>query len=146
MIELVATSIITLSSALLFVYWFRYTCLLILSAKTTRDYAADVATANKLAFPEVQTRLREQTNTDLGGLLASLDHDYAVVTYLLDHAANPNKAASSIETKMLAINYRLNRTWFSISRSRAALEEMANVVAHFANSMGERAAMSASAA
>jgi hypothetical protein len=37
------------------------------------------------------------------------------------------------------------RLWFSISRSRQALEEMASVVAHFANAMGERAAMSATA-
>ena len=37
MIELLATTIITVSSVALFGYWFRYTCLLILSAKTTQD-------------------------------------------------------------------------------------------------------------
>jgi hypothetical protein len=37
MLELVATGIITASSVFLFAYWFRYTCLLILSAKTTLD-------------------------------------------------------------------------------------------------------------
>ena len=42
MIELLATTIITLSSVALFGYWFRYTCLLILSARTTRDYAGAV--------------------------------------------------------------------------------------------------------
>ena len=55
MIELVTTVIITASSVLLFGYWFRYTCLLILSAKTTRDFAGQVAAANQLGFLEVQT-------------------------------------------------------------------------------------------
>jgi hypothetical protein len=145
MIELVATSIITLSSVALFVYWFRYTCLLMLSAKTAQDYAGDVAMANQLSFPEVQARLREDSATDLGGLQASLDRDFAMVTYLLEHAANPSKGSAALENKMLQINYKAMRLWFSISRSRQALEEMASVVAHFANAMGERAAMAAAA-
>src|SRR5260370_845799 len=143
MIELVATSIITLSSVALFVYWLRYTCLLMLSAKTAQDYAGDVAMANQLTFPEVQARLREDRATDLGGLQASLDRDFAMVTYLLEHAANPSKGSAALENKMLQINYKAMRLWFSISRSRQALEEMASVVAHFANSMGERSAMAA---
>jgi hypothetical protein len=145
MIEVVATSIITLSSVALFVYWFRYTCLLMLSAKTAQDYAGDVATANQLSFPEVQARLREDRATDLGGLQAALDRDFAMVTYLLDHVANPSKGSAALENKMLQINYKAMRLWFSISRSRQALEEMASVVAHFANAMGERAAMAAAA-
>ena len=120
--------------------------MLILSAKTSRDYAADVATANQLSFPQVQNRLREQANADLSALVASLDRDYAVITYLLNNAPKVSTGASTVETKMLAVNYRVMRTWFSVSRSRRALEEMANVVAHFANAMGERAALASSAA
>ena len=59
MIELIATVTITVSSVVLFAYWFRYTCLLILSAKTARDYASDVAYSNKLGFPEVQAQLNQ---------------------------------------------------------------------------------------
>src|SRR5258707_13249644 len=120
--------------------------MLILTAKNPRDHLADVTNANQLSFPDVQTRLREQSNADLGRLLASLDRDYSVVKYLLDHASNPSKGSSSVENRMLAVNYRVMRMWFAVSRSRRALEEMANVVAHFANAMGERAALSASAA
>ncbi len=58
MLELIVTLVITVSSVLLFGYWFRYTCLLILSAKTTRDYAADIAAANQLSFLQVQAQLR----------------------------------------------------------------------------------------
>ena len=58
MIELISTVIITASSVLLFGYWFRYTCLLILSAKTARDFAGQVAAANQLGFLDVQNQLR----------------------------------------------------------------------------------------
>lgn len=151
MIELMATVIITAGSVLLFGYWFRYTCLLILSAKTTRDYAASVAMANQLNFPAVQAILRDTSIADLDGLKASLDRDYKVLTYLLKHSANPCKGEDAIEKRMLEINYRMMRAWYSVSRqfspaaAMRALDEMSTVVAHFANSMGERAAAGAAA-
>ena len=63
MIELISTIVIMAGSVLLFGYWFRYTCLLILSARTTRDYAGAVATANQLSFLEVQSVLREHVQS-----------------------------------------------------------------------------------
>jgi hypothetical protein len=151
MIELVATIVITASSVLLFGYWFRYTCLLILSARTTRDYAGGVAAANQLKFPEVQAVLRSKGIADLDALKESLDRDYRVVTYLLRHSATPDERESALEKRMLEVNYRLMRTWYRFSRQLSpsaackALEEMALVVAHFANSMGERATAAAAA-
>jgi hypothetical protein len=149
MIELISTIIITASSVLLFGYWFRYTCLLILSARTTRDFAAEVATANQLGFLQVQAQLREQA-ANLGGLCDALDRDYAILSSLLKQGDSSTEG-SSIEKQMLAINYRLTRTWYSVTSqfspaaARKALEEMSMMVAHFANAMGEQAA-SASAA
>lgn len=151
MIELTATVIITAGSILLFGYWFRYTCLLILSARTTRDYAASVAMANQLQFPAVQSMLREGSGLDLDGLKDSLDRDYKVLTYLLTHAANPSKGEDAIEKRMLQIDYRVMRAWYSVSRkfsaaaAARALDEMSSVVAHFANAMGERTAVGAAA-
>jgi hypothetical protein len=52
---------------------------------------------------------------------------------------------------MLAMNYRLMDVWYQVSRrfsaeaARRALEDMALVVAHFANVMGERAACASAA-
>src|SRR5207248_11761319 len=106
MTELIATIAIIVSSVLLFGYWFRYTCLLILSAHTTRDYAGSVATANQLHFLEVQEQIRSNGNADLDQLRASLDRDYAVITYLLKHAAHPSEGQATLERQMLAINYR----------------------------------------
>jgi hypothetical protein len=150
MFESALTVLITGSSVLLFGYWFRYTCLLILSAKTTRDYASEVAMANQLSFLEVQTRLREQGTADLNELHASLDRDYALLSYLIHHTNGAN-AEFRIEDRMLQINYRLMGMWCKMSRrfsaeaGRQALDEMSMVIAHFANSMGERAAVGAAA-
>jgi hypothetical protein len=139
------------SSVLLFGYWFRYTCLLILSARTTRDYAASVAMANQLSFLEVQAQLREIANPELDRLKDALDRDYKVLTYLLKNAANSSDGQDALEKRMLEINYKLMQNWYSVSRrfspaaAARALDEMASVVAHFANSMGERATAGAAA-
>jgi hypothetical protein len=150
MTELLATVVIMVSSVFLFGYWFRYTCLLILSARTSKDYAAPVALANQLSFLQVQTNLRE-SNSDLDQLMHQLDQDYKVLTYLLKNAANPSRGGDAVETRMLEIDYRLMRAWYSLSRrfsptaAMSALDEMSQVVAHFANSMGERATVGAAA-
>ena len=150
MTELVATVIIMVSSIFLFGYWFRYTCLLILSARTSKDYAAGVAMANQLSFPEVQAVLR-QSESNLDQLMQQLDRDYKVLTYLLKNAANPSRGGDAVENRMLEIDYRLMRAWFSLTSrfsptaAMSALDEMAQVVAHFANSMGERATAGAAA-
>jgi hypothetical protein len=146
MIELAATSIITVSSALLFGYWYRYTCLLILSAKTSRDYAGDVAAQNQLSFLEVQHQLREGS-VDLDRLHQSLDRDYAVLATLFQGSGGEQ----GLEDRMLQLDYRVMKAWYRVSKNfstrvaKGALEEMAMVVAHFANSMGERATSSSAA-
>jgi hypothetical protein len=145
MIELITTVLITVSSALLFGYWFRYTCLLILSAKTTRDFAAQVATANQLGFLEVQAQLRASA-ANLDHLRDALDRDYSVLSGLLKHAGDSSSEGSSLENRMLALNYRVMHAWYRVSSAfspaaaRQALEEMSMVVAHFANSMGQQTA------
>ena len=139
MIELITTIVIIASSVLLFGYWFRYSCVLMLNTRTARDYARDIVTANQLGFANVQTQL-SQSSANLAGLRASLDRDYAVVCKLLDQAAG---GQAGIEQKMLSIHYRLMGVWCSVGShvsptvARRALEEMSMVVAHFANSIGE---------
>lgn len=145
MIELVATSIITASSALLFGYWYRYTCLLILSAKTTRDYTTEVANANQLGFVDVQATLRCNGSADLDQLLKSLDRDYALLAFLFSNSGGAQNE-QRLEDRMLQIDYRLMGLCYKVCRTvapqiaRKALEEMSMVVAHFANAVGERAA------
>jgi hypothetical protein len=148
MIEVVATPLITVASALLFGYWYRYICLLILSAKTTRDYAGDVAAANQLSFLEVQKQLHAAASADLARLHESLDRDYTVLRFLFRNAACA-QGEQTIEHQMLRLDYRMMGIWYQISRhfsaqaARKALEEMTMVVAHMANAMGERCAAAA---
>jgi hypothetical protein len=116
-----------------------------LHARTARDYAREVATANQLSFANVQSQLCD-ANADLDGLHDLLDRDYALVTRLMNEVAN---GQSGIEERMLAFNYRLASIRYrvaqrySIQSARQALEEMSLVVAHFANSVGEASATSA---
>jgi hypothetical protein len=151
MVELITTGVLTVGSVLLLAYWFRYMCLLILNAKTTQDFAAQVATANQLSFLKVQSQLVAGASSELDRLHASLDRDYALLTYLLKHAASTAGQESSMEARMLEVNYRLVSAWARFSRnlspaaSRRALEEMSLVVAHFANIMGERSACASAA-
>ena len=146
MIELVATIVITASSVLLFGYWFRYTCMLILSAKTTRDFASDVAALAELGFNQVESQLRVGTGgADLDRLRTALDRDYAVLNQLLEQTKYVGINDASVEQYMLQVHYKVSRIRFQISKrlsqsaSQQALQEMSSVVAHFANVIGERA-------
>jgi hypothetical protein len=144
MIEFITTVIITGSSVLLFGYWFRYTCLLILSAKTARDFAGQVAAANQLGFLEVQTQLRA-SSVNLDSLRDTLDRDYAVLSSMLKQLGGSSVEGSSLETSMLALDYRVMSSWYRVSSvfspaaACKALEEMSMVIAHFANAMGQQA-------
>jgi hypothetical protein len=141
-VEQITTGIITAGSVLLFAYWFRYTCLLILSAKTARDYAADLVQATGLRVLEVQSRLRADQTIDLAELHAALERDYSFIQSL-SHGTGEQ---STLENRMLRIHYSISHASYSISRyvsataARSALQEMSTVVMHFANVAGENAA------
>ena len=145
MTEFITTVVVTVSSILLFGYWFRYTCLLMLSTRTARDYVNEVAVANDLGFLDVQSRLRAGS-PEFDRLREALDRDYAILSRILKQSAN-----SGMERRMLGIDYRLMGAWyrvssrFSVHAARHALEEMSMIVAHFANTMGEQAASAAAA-
>ena len=70
-----------------------------------------------------------------------LDHDHAALTPLMNH---PDSTHVGIERRMLAIHYRVAIFAFQVSSkicaSRQALEQMSDVVAHFANCIREAAA------
>src|ERR1700691_3035999 len=136
MLESVITISLTVSSVLLFCYWFRFACRLILSAATSQDYATSVAQAHQLCFQQAQMRLR-QGAMELDRLKDMLDQDYTALARLMSQAEGTQ---DGIERRMLAIHYSLTAAWYrtssriSTSAARMALDEMSMVVAHFANS------------
>ena len=142
MVELLVTASITVGSVMLFGYWFRFTCLLILSTKTTRYHARAVAVANRLEFLEIQSQLHHP-RADLERLRHSLDRDYVVLTSLLKDSCSPKEG--NTEIRMLKIHYCLVSLGYGLSRrfsmaaAPRALQEMSAVVEYFANAMGERA-------
>src|SRR6266700_2706358 len=113
MVETTTTIVLTVGSLLLLAYWFRYTCLLILSAKTTRDFAGEVAEANQLSFLEVQAHLRAEGPADLDHLHAALDKDYAHLTQVLTGGSSQEVP---LEDRMLQLNYRVTRMWYRSAR------------------------------
>ncbi len=144
---MIASILIIGFSMALFLYWFRYTCILILSAKSIKDYSLQVASANQLSFITVQGCL-SQTNEPaaLDNLRRSLDRDYRLLTCLMSHAPGFQVGGFDIEHRMLMIDFFMMSKWYSVSRklsaakSQSALREMADIVGHFANTMGERGA------
>lgn len=143
MMELSVTIVILATSSLLFAYWFRFTCLLILSAKTAQDYTAAVASAHKLSFPLIQVRIQQSTTRDFDGLKDMLDRDYALVLQIMSQM---EAGRSGIERNMLSVHYFLTGAWYRVSvhfsekYGRQALEQMVQVVAYFANTVGEASA------
>jgi hypothetical protein len=148
---MLASILIAAISMVLFFYWFRYTCVLILSTKTSKDYAGEVAAANQLQFLEVQGVLGNAGNGDLTRLELALDRDYRVINFLLRHTADLEFGDASLEQHILRLDFALMRSWYRVSSkvsesaARSALAEMASIVNHMANSFGERVQQGAGA-
>ena len=136
--------IITFSLGLL-VYWFRYVCLLMLSAKPAKDYAARVAATNDLSFVKVKSHLATAIEPQqLDRLQVELDRDYRIVLYLLHQGANVR--GDQLEQKLLMAYFGTMKATYLVLRRlrpeecRRALGEMTDVVAYFATRTGELAA------
>jgi len=144
-VDLFINAVITASSVVLFCYWFRYTCLLILAAETPHDYSEEVAEVNQLSFPEVRAKLRQHDGTDLDRLHNCLERDFAILSRLLEHTHHAS-FYPRFEEAMLTIHFRTMSSGFRLTRSHFresaadALEEMSRVVTHLANQLGERSA------
>lgn len=146
------TSILIMAiSMAAFAYWFRYTCVLILNTRTTRDYSAEVAAANRLSFAGVQNLLQSSQTGDLDGMQRSLDRDFRLMSSLMRRAGAVNVGEIALEDillrldfQLMKLSYRVTRS-FSEAKSRAALVEMSRIVEHFANAFGERMATGAQA-
>lgn len=148
---MVASVLIMAVSLLLLVYWFRYTCLLLLNTGAPTEQILAVARANRLGFIEARKALEGETaGAALDAVYASLDNDYRILLYLLEHSAGLDLPV--MEQRMLVMDYRLIQIWYrlvrrsSASRARQALVEMSSVLGYFSQKMGERVAQHSAAA
>src|SRR5258708_6975971 len=125
-----ASVLIIVFSFALLVYWFRYSCMLLLRSQS--DLAASVRATSDSRFhiAEVREALRE--GAALNALHASLERDYRILTYLLRHAAGLE--LGSFEDHLLVLDYKVMRAWYRLTRiaaplqARGALSEMASVL------------------
>ena len=144
---MISSVLIIAFSFVLLVYWFRYTSILILHTRTSVDYSPDVVAANNLLFPEVQTQLAHAaTAPQLSALHESLARDYRLLTYLLRHTAGASIDGFPLEQRVLMLDFRVMQVFYALTnglglpQAKAALEEMAQILRHLSNAMGERAA------
>lgn len=131
--------IITLFSVASLFCWFRYSCGLILRAKPARDYAPEIAAANELQFPSVIEGLPQANDrSELNTLRERLEHDYALLSYLLQHSPEFQSGSEVFEQRMMMLNFELMKAYHAVA-SRRALKEMIQVLCYLANTLGERA-------
>jgi hypothetical protein len=132
--------IITISFVLL-VYWFRYSCLLVL--RNNSEQPTPPALNSQFTFRDVQKRLRTESHLD--PLHHSLNRDYQVLTYLLDHASGLELA--NFEDRLLFWDYKAMQWWYRLTKTaapgqaRRALREMACVLGILVGRMGTRAGL-----
>src|SRR5204863_6220870 len=126
---MIASILILALSAVLFGYWFRYSCVLLLrNAQSRLDPARRPDERYSIGFvlDHVQTAIQ------LEPLESALSRDYQMLTYLIQNAADLEMA--SIENRLLILDYKLMRLWYRATRtiapaqSRKALAEMASVL------------------
>src|SRR5947207_2183860 len=129
-------------SLILFVYWFRYSCVMLLRNAAER---AGALTVDDERFSVAKVMERLKTERELDPLERALERDYHVLTYLIEHAADLELA--SIENRLLLMDYKLMRIWSHLTRtaapeqSRRALAEMASVLGVLVHKMSEQSGM-----
>jgi hypothetical protein len=144
---MITSALIIAISGILLVYWFRYCCLLLIRTHAEQQAAEVSGCEAQFSFRKVRERL--DTATELDPLLNSLDRDYALFAYLLEHAAGLQ--ATSLEDRVLVLDYKVMQWWYRLTKSaapeqaRRALGEMAAVLGLLVGKMGERAAANSQA-
>lgn len=127
-------------SLILFVYWFRYSCMLLLRNFSEQPHAI---TDDRFSFAQVQELLK--SNPELDPLWRSLDRDYRMISYLLNHA--PDLGLQSIEDRLLVVDYKVMQFYYRFThtvaplQARRALAEMATVLSVLAQKIGEQAGL-----
>ena len=143
-----ATSVvIIILSVAMFVYWFRYSCVLILQSSWSEELARVVAAQNGLFFGSVEESLAQAvTAQSMNRVKDLLDGDLARILGLLSNCPGVRETGQSLECRMLMLDYRLMKAWFAVTRSTAgpkaqdALREMALVVGYLAGECGDHLA------
>jgi hypothetical protein len=135
---MLASVLIIVFSVVLFAYWFRYSCILLL-----RNSAAPATSPVDARFHFIQVQQGLKNDLELDPLHKSLQHDYQILAYLLQHAAGLELA--SFEDRILVLDYKVMQAWYRLTRTaaptqaRRALVEMSEVLGILVHRIGEQA-------
>jgi hypothetical protein len=122
----------------MFLYWLRYTCLLVLEMAPPQDHRDAVIAAHELISINQVSTAADKPISDLHRLL---DRDYQILQDLLACCA----VAGSVEHRLLVLDYKIMKVWSSLLRAlhpraaRRATLEMARVLDYFAAEVGAAA-------
>jgi hypothetical protein len=139
----IASIVIILVSSVMFLHFFRYTCLLLINKGNQRCQA--VASTIRLSFPQVKEALAAQTHTaSLDHLHQSLEKDYQLLMDVLGQATG---SSDPIERRILDIDYKVMQSWYKMTRTsknlaqaKMALSDMSSILNYFAAEIAESAA------
>ena len=140
---MLASVLIIVASSVLFAYWFRYTCLLILAQRSGTDFALKVSSTIRLSFPQVEAALQAAPRmAALDRLHQGLETDFRILTELLNHASGSDSIEHrvlAIDYKVMQLGYKLTRTHGNLLLARKALSEMTSILGYFAEELGQSA-------
>jgi hypothetical protein len=108
-------------SAVLVCFWFRYSCLRLLQGRATSE--------SPFSMRELRARLRSEGHLD--AVHQSLERDYRIMAYLLEHGG---ARRGSLEERLLIWDYKAMKGWYRLTRTKAprqaarALLEMASII------------------
>jgi len=147
-IETMITSVVIIILSLaMFIYWFRYSCLLILDSRWSEEEAKAGAGSQDLGLAQLEVQLaRAVTAVDLDRVRKSLDRDLQTVQKMARNCRELQVGGASLESRLLMIDYRIMQVWFAVTRPFAgpkaqnALREMGQIVAYLAAESGTRLA------
>ncbi|MBM3784254.1 MAG: hypothetical protein FJW30_07820 [Acidobacteria bacterium] len=138
--------IMTLSLAM-FVYWFRYSCVLILESDWNEEMARELAVQNHLSFGESDQALeRAESTLALDNVRDLLNRDLRSIRDLMTGSQSLTEAGASLESRMLMVDFQLMKMWYALTRNTSrpkaqhALRCMSRIVAYMAGELGDHMA------
>jgi len=142
---MITTIVIMTLSLAMFVYWFRYSCILILESDWNEEKAREFAAQNKLAFDSSDALLaRSVSAVELDRLRDSLDRDLRAIRRLTSDCPGLRETGASLESRMLMIDFHLMKAWYAVTRSMSqpkahqALRSMSKIVGYMAGELGDQ--------
>lgn len=139
---MLASILIIAFSLLLFAYWFRYSCILLLRGAVEEQATAERGdTDSRFGCAGVLEGLKKGKALD--ALHSSLDRDFKMFQYLLEHAAGLE--LSEFGDRLLVLDYRVMQFYYRATRvllpeqARKALTEMATVLDVLTQKMSQQA-------